>query len=185
MTSLIMIGILFFGILAYRLLPVSSLPTMQYPTIQVTTNYPGASPETVADLVASPLERQLITMQGIRMLSSSNTYQTSTIVCQFYLDVDVNVAAQEVQEAINQAMGNLPANLPENPTYVKANPSDTPIIYLTVHSNTMTAAELYDYGYTYLGQQIRTIEGVALVKPTGSQEQSESISIPKHWLLKT
>src|SRR5512135_2404142 len=109
MTTLVMVGLLFFGILAYRLLPVSSLPPIAYPTIQVSANYPGASPETMADVIAGPLERELITMQGIRTLSSSNTYQTTTILCQFYLDVDVNVAAQEVQEAINEAMGNLPS----------------------------------------------------------------------------
>ncbi len=157
-----------FGLLSYKKLPVSSLPEMAYPVIQVSTSYPGASPDQIARLISSPLERQFMLMQGIQFVSSSNTYQSSEIVLQFHLTVDINVAAQEVDQAIQKALAELPANLPQNPTYVKFNPADTPILYLMMYSPIISPSKLYEYGYSFLGQQIGTVEGVANIQVFGS-----------------
>lgn len=161
MTSLVMLALVAFGAGIYPLLPVASIPTMESPVITVTTNYPGASPEVIARTVSSPLERQFIIMEGIQVVTSANTYETSTITLQFHLDVNIDVAAQETLEAINQAQGELPDDLPQLPTYTKSNPTDTPAIYLVVHSDTVRGSDLYDYGYNLLGQQMGTIDGVA------------------------
>ena len=111
-TSLIMFAVVIFGFFAYRILPVARMPSIAYPVIQVTTNYPGAGPEDVTKFISSPLERQFMLMQGIQFVSTNNTYQTSTIILQFHFDVDINVAAEQVQNAINQALGQMPKNLP-------------------------------------------------------------------------
>lgn len=168
MTSLIMLALTVLGLTCYRLLPVSSIPSLSLPTIMVSTSYPGANAEEMGRLVSSPLERQFMLMQGIKMVASTNTYESSTIALQFHLDVDINVAAQETEEAINKALAQLPKNLPENPTYVKTNPSDTPILYLVVHSDTMPPSDLYEYGYTFLGQQLGAVQGVANIGTYGS-----------------
>ena len=167
MTTLIVFAIVVFGSFSYRLLPVASIPVVEYPVIQVTTNYPGASPDEMARLVAAPLERQFMLMQGIQIVASANTYETSTIVLQFHLDINIDVAASEVQEAITQASAQLPDDLPQSPTYTKSNPSDTPILYLVVASDSIDAAKLYDYAYSMLGQQIGTVEGVADIQTFG------------------
>lgn len=161
MTSLVMLALTVLGLTCYKLLPVSSIPSLSLPTIEVSTSYPGASADEMARLISSPLERQFMLMQGIQVVASTNTYESSTIVLEFHLDVDINVAAQETEEAINKALAELPRDLPQNPTYIKTNPSDTPVTYLVVHSDTMSAAELYEYGYTFLGQQLGTVNGVA------------------------
>ena len=166
-TSLIMFACLIFGFFAYQMLPVASIPSIAYPVIQVTTNYPGASHEDMTKLISSPLERQFMQMQGIQFVSTNNTYQTSTIILQFHFDVDITDAAQNVQNAINQALGQLPSNLPQDPNYVKVNPSDTPISFLVITSDTMSAQELYTWGYTYVGQQIGIVDGVANIQTFG------------------
>lgn len=166
-TSLIMFAVVIFGFFAYRILPVASMPSIAYPVIQVTTNYPGAGPEDVTKFISSPLERQFMLMQGIQFVSTNNTYQTSTIILQFHFDVDINVAAEQVQNAINQALGQMPKNLPQNPNYVKTNPSDTPITYLIITSDTMSAQDLYTWGYTYVAQQLGVVEGVANIQTFG------------------
>src|SRR5690606_31444489 len=125
-----MASILFLGILAYQGLPVSDLPDVEYPTIEVSTSYPGAGPQTMADTVTAPLERQFTTIDGIQMIASSSTNGSSTIVLQFDLDKDIDAAATDVQSAINQAQPNLPSDLPNYPTYKKTNPSQTPVLFL-------------------------------------------------------
>lgn len=167
MTSLIMLSIVIFGITSYRMLPVASIPTIAFPTIQVNVNYPGASPDTMARLVAGPLERQFILMEGVEVVASNNTYETTTVICQFHMNIDIDVGASEVEEAITQAQAYLPADLPSLPTYTKSNPSDTPILYLVVTSKTMTDANLYKYGYNLIGQQIGTVNGVSDIQIYG------------------
>lgn len=167
MATLLMLPLIVFGIFAYRLLPVSTIPFMEPPIIEVSTTYPGASPEEMARLVAGPLERQFMLMQGVKFVSSQNDYQTSTIICQFHKNVNINVAAQEVQNAIDKAQGQLPQNLPNPPVYTKNNPSNTPIIYAVIHSDVIPAYKLYEYGYTLLGQQIGTVDGVADIQTYG------------------
>lgn len=166
-TTLTMITVVVFGILAYYRLPVSSIPQLEYPTIQVNTNYPGASAERVAKQVSGPLERQFMLMQGINFVSTSNTYGNSLIILQFHLDVDINIAAQETEQAIQKALAQLPPNLPQNPVYDKFNPSDSPILIAVVYSDTINPWTIYKYGYNFLGQQIGTVEGVAQIKTYG------------------
>lgn len=168
MTTLVMISILFLGILAYQGLPVSDLPDVQYPTIEVTTSYPGAGPQTMADTVTSPLERQFTSIDGIQMIASSSTNGSSTIVLQFALDKDIDAAATDVQSAINQAQPNLPSDLPNYPTYKKTNPSQTPILFLTVASDQMSLGNLYDYAYSLMGRRLGMVDGVSDVEVYGS-----------------
>ena len=167
-TTLTMITFVVFGILSYNKLPVSSLPQIAFPVIQVSVSYPGASPDQMARLVSSPLERQFMLMQGIEFVSSANTYQSTSITLQFHLDVDINIAAQETEQAIQKALAQLPKNLPQNPTYVKFNPSDTPIYYLVVYSPVIAPSKIYEYGYSFMGQQIGTVNGVADIQVYGS-----------------
>jgi HAE1 family hydrophobic/amphiphilic exporter-1 len=166
-TTLFMITIVVFGVLSYQNLPVASIPQIEFPTIQVTTNYPGASPDQVARLVSSPLERQFMLMQGIQLVSSSNTYEQSLIVLMFHLDVDINVAAQQTEQAIQKAMAELPKDLPQDPTYQQFNPSDTPIVYTVISSPTVSPWTFYEYGYSFLGQQLGTVEGIANIQIYG------------------
>jgi HAE1 family hydrophobic/amphiphilic exporter-1 len=166
-TTLLMVTLITFGIISYKSLPVASIPQVEYPVIMVTANYPGASPDDIADLVAAPLEREFIIMQGIEVVSSQNYYGSCTIVLQFHLDVDINIAAQETEQAIQKALSQLPSDIPQNPTYSKINPSDTPIMYLAVHSPVATAWDIYEYGYSYLGQQLGTVDGIAEINTYG------------------
>jgi hydrophobic/amphiphilic exporter-1 (mainly G- bacteria), HAE1 family len=167
MTTLVMLPLIVFGIIAYVFLPVSAIPAIEVAAITITTGYPGASPQDVARYISSPLERQFVLMQGIQYVSSQNDYQQSTIICQFHEGIDINVAAQSVQNAIQSAAGQLPSSLPVPPTYVKANPSDTPITYLVITSQTMPYQELYKWGYTFIGQQLGTVDGIARVATYG------------------
>lgn len=167
MTTLLMIPLIVFGFFAYKLLPVSTIPFIQPPIIQVTTNYPGASPDEMARLVAGPLERQFMLMQGVQFVASQNDYESSTIICQFHDGVNIDVAAQEVQNAIDKAQGQLPTQLPNPPVYTKTNPSDTPILYCALTSEIIPPDKLYEYAYTFLGQQIGTVDGVANIGTYG------------------
>lgn len=167
LTCLVMLAMVTFGILGYTQLSVSSIPTIEYPTLQVNTTYPGASAQEIARLVTGPLERQLMLVQGVSFVSSQNTYETSNIAVAFHLDVDINVAATDVQEAINTALAQMPKDLPTNPQYIKSNPSDTPILFIGVTSKTIPAGKLYDYAYTAIGQQLTTVEGVANIQTFG------------------
>ncbi|HEX2579458.1 MAG TPA: efflux RND transporter permease subunit [Rhabdochlamydiaceae bacterium] len=168
MTTLVMIAILFFGIVAFKQIPVSDLPNVNYPAITVSVEYPGANPNTVANNVVSPLERQFLTIQGVRSIASTSSTGSATIVLQFVLEKPIDSAALDVQNAINTAGPELPQNLPYAPTYDKTNPSQTPILYFTVSSDTMPQHELYSYAYTFIGQRLSTISGVAHVGVYGS-----------------
>lgn len=168
MTSLVMIAAAIFGLFAYRFLPVSDLPDVEFPTITVSVSYPGASPETIAATCAVPLEREFLTIDGLEMLFSNNITGTSTLVLQFSLSKSMDTASLDVQAAINRALPKLPSDLPYNPTYKKINPAQTPILYIAVTSEAMDQQELYDYGNTYIGQRLSTIEGVSQVVTFGS-----------------
>ena len=136
-TSLLMAGVLLLGILGYRLLPVSALPDIDAPSIQVTTQYPGASPSTMASLVTTPLERQFGQISGLRMMTSDSSAGLSTILLTFNMDRDIDAAAQDVQSAINAGRGTLPNNLPYPPVYNKVNPADAPILTLVMSSDAL------------------------------------------------
>ncbi|MCB1073087.1 MAG: efflux RND transporter permease subunit [Chlamydiia bacterium] len=168
MTTLVMISILFFGMMAYQALPVSDLPDVQYPTIEVSTSYPGASPQTMADTVTSPLERQFTSVDGIQTIASSSSNGSSTIVLQFSLDRDIDAAATDVQAAINQAQPYLPSDLPNFPTYKKTNPSQTPVIVISVASDLIPLGELYDYAYSLMGRRLGMVSGVSDVEVYGA-----------------
>jgi len=168
MTILIMISIAFFGILAYKILPVSNLPCVEYPVIQIETHYPGANPETMANTITLPLERQFAAIDGIQTIASSSKYGQSMIVLQFNINKDLNVAATDVQTAINRAQPYLPNNLPSYPIYKKINPSQIPVIYLALSSDLMSNAELYNYAYSLIGRRLKMVEGVSNVEAYGS-----------------
>src|SRR6185503_13529117 len=136
MTVLVMAGILIFGVVAFRLLPVSELPNVDYPTIQVSASLPGASPDTMAASVATPLEKQLSTIAGIDNMTSTNAQGSTSIVIQFNLSRDIDAAAQDVQSAISRAGRQLPTEMPSPPSFRKVNPADQPVLYLTLSSPT-------------------------------------------------
>ncbi len=168
MTVLVMLTILFFGILAYRALPVSNLPDVDFPTIQVSVDYPGASPETIATNVVVPLEQQFTTIEGLKTMSSTSYTGSATIVLQFDLDRNIDLAAPDVQQAISAAGPQLPQNLPYAPTYTKTNPTATPVLVYVVTSDTMTLGDLYNYAYVVLAQHLNIVEGVSQVQTYGS-----------------
>ena len=174
-TSLLMVAILLAGILAYRNLPISSLPQVDYPTIQVVTLYPGGSPDVMASLVTAPLERQFGQMPGLNQMSSVSSGGASVIVLQFTLDLNMDVAEQEVQAAINAANSLLPGDLPAPPIYNKVNPADTPILTLAITSPTLPLTRVEDLVDTRLAQKISQIPGVGLVSISGGQRPAVRI----------
>ncbi|HET7551369.1 MAG TPA: multidrug efflux RND transporter permease subunit [Gemmatimonadaceae bacterium] len=176
MTTLVMAGILIFGIVSYRLLPVSDLPTVDYPTISVSASLAGASPETMATAVATPLEKQFSTIPGIEQMTSSSEQGSTSITMQFALDRDVDAAAQDVQAAISQTLRRLPDGIIP-PSYRKVDPSASPILYLALTSKTMPLTELDEYGETYLAQRISTVSGVAQVQVYGSHKYAVRIQL--------
>ncbi|HEU4380176.1 MAG TPA: efflux RND transporter permease subunit, partial [Hyphomicrobiaceae bacterium] len=153
-TSLLGFAVLLGGALGYWLLPVSSLPQVDFPTIQVTTQLPGANPETTANLVTAPLERQLGQIPALATMTSSSSYGISQITLQFVLNRDIDAAAQDVQSAINAAGSTLPRNLPYPPTYSKVNPADAPIITLALTSKTIALRNLSDLADTLMTQRL-------------------------------
>lgn len=168
MTTLLTFALILMGLSAFHKLPVSNLPDVNYPTITVTTPFPGASPETMANTVSTPLEKQFMTIPGIRYVTSTNTLGASTIILEFEINRDIDFAAVDVEAAIVTAKPQLPPNLPQDPTFRKVNPSSTPIIYISLTSPTMTSGELYDYANTLIGQRISIIDGVSQVLVYGS-----------------
>ncbi|HMA17730.1 MAG TPA: efflux RND transporter permease subunit [Thermoanaerobaculia bacterium] len=170
MTTLVMLAILIFGIMGYRLLPVSDLPNVDFPTIQVSANLPGASPETMASAVATPLEKQFTTIAGLDSMNSTSIQGNTQITLQFNLSRDLDSAAQDVQSAIAVANRQLPRDMPSPPSYQKVNPADSPILYLALKSPTLPLYELDEYGETMMAQRISTISGVAQVIVYGSQK---------------
>ena len=170
MTTLVMLGILMFGAMGYRLLPVSDLPNVDFPTIQVSASLPGASPETMASAVATPLERQFTTIAGLDSMSSTNFLGFTQITLQFSLSRNLDAAAQDVQSAIAKVASQLPRDMPGPPTYQKVNPADQPILYIALTSPTLPLPTLDEYGETMMAQRISTISGVAQVTVFGSQK---------------
>ena len=174
-TSLLMAAILLAGAVAYRQLPVSALPQVDYPTIQVLTFYPGASPSVMASSVTTPLERQFGQVPGLNQMTSTSSFGASLITLQFVLDLNIDVAEQQVQAAINAATTYLPANLPNPPIYSKTNPADTPVLTLALTSDTLPLTKLEDMADTVLSQKIAQLPGVGLVSISGGEKPSVRI----------
>ena len=169
-TSLLMAAIMLAGIVAYRQLPVSALPEVDYPTIEVLTFYPGASPDVVASSVTSPLERQFGQVPGLNQMTSNSSFGCSVITLQFVLTLNIDVAEQEVQAAINSASTYLPADLPNPPIYSKTNPADAPILTLALTSAEMPLTQVEDLADTRLAQKISQVSGVGLVSISGGEK---------------
>ncbi|WP_421506683.1 multidrug efflux RND transporter permease subunit MdtC [Erwinia rhapontici] len=167
-TSLLTVAILLAGILGFRLLPVSPLPQVDFPVIMVSASLPGASPETMASSVATPLERALGRVAGITEMTSTSSLGSTRIILVFDFERDINGAARDVQGAINAAQSLLPTGMPSRPTYRKANPSDAPIMIMTLTSDTWSPGQLYDYASTQLAQKLSQIDGVGDVTIGGS-----------------
>ena len=174
-TSLLMAAILLVGIVSYTQLPVSALPQVDYPTIQVLTFYPGASPDVVATTVTAPLERQFGQLQGLSQMTSSSSGATSVIVLQFNLSLNIDIAEEEVQSAINAAQSFLPANLPSPPIYSKTNPADAPVLTLAVSSKTIPLPQVEDLVDTRLAPKIAQLKDVGLVSISGGQKPAVRI----------
>ena len=170
MTTLVMSAILIFGIMGYRLLPVSDLPNVDFPTIQVTARLPGASPETMASSVATPLERQFTTIAGLDSMTSTSYLGSTQITLQFSLERSLDAAAQDVQAAITAASRQLPADMPAPPTYQKVNPADQPVLYMALSSTTLPLSVVDEYAETNMAQRISTVAGVAQVQVFGAQK---------------
>ncbi|HMH68009.1 MAG TPA: efflux RND transporter permease subunit [Pinirhizobacter sp.] len=166
-TSLLMIALVLVGVVAVRFLPVSSLPAVDYPTIQIRTFYPGASPSVMATTVTAPLEVQLGQIPGLQQMTSNSSAGASVITLQFNLALNLDIAEQNVQEAINASNSLLPAGLPAPPTYAKVNPADQPILTLAVTSDSMSLPQLQDVANNRLGAKISEVPGVGLVTPAG------------------
>src|SRR6185369_13776496 len=162
-TSLLAVALVMAGVLAFNLLPVAPLPQVEFPVIQVGAGLPGASPETMASAVATPLERQFGRIAGINEMTSSSSLGATSITLQFDLNRNIDAAARDVQAAINAARGQLPSNLPQNPNWRKVNPADSPIMILAMTSDVMTQPQMYDVGDTILAQKIAQIEGIGQV----------------------
>jgi len=174
-TALLMVAIFLAGGVAYFQLPVSALPEVDYPTIQVQTFYPGASPDVVASAVTAPLERQFGEVAGLSQMTSTSSGGSSVIVMQFQLSLDIDVAEQEVQAAINAAQSFLPAGLPSPPIYSKSNPADAPVLTLALTSTQMPLPQVEDLADTRLAPKISQISGVGLVSISGGQKPAVRI----------
>jgi len=168
-TSLLMVGVVLMGLLGYFLLPVSALPPVDFPTIQVIGQYPGAAPDVMASSVTTPLERQFGQISGLSMMTSVSSFGNSSITLQFNLDRDIDAAAQDVQAAMNAANGVLP-KMPNPPTYSKVNPADSPILTLSITSDTLPLEKVNDLADTVLAQKLSEVSGVGLVTIEGNQK---------------
>ena len=175
-TTLVMFGILMFGLMAYRLLPVSDLPNVDFPTITVSAGLPGASPQTMAAAVATPLEKQFSTIAGIDAMTSSSTMGSTNITLTFSLSRQIDAAAQDVQAAISKTLRQLPPGI-QPPSYNKSNPADSPILYLALTSGTMPLSALDEYAETFLAQRLSTVDGVAQVQVFGSAKYAVRIQV--------
>ncbi|HVO56992.1 MAG TPA: MdtB/MuxB family multidrug efflux RND transporter permease subunit [Dongiaceae bacterium] len=174
-TTLLMVGVLLVGFVAYRQLPVSALPQVDYPTIQIQTFYPGASPDVMASSVTAPLERQFGQIPGLNQITSTSSFGSSVITLQFGLELNIDIAEQEVQAAINGASNLLPQGLPNPPIYSKVNPADAPILTLALTSKTLPLSKVEDLAETMLAQKISQLPGVGLVSISGGQRQAVRI----------
>jgi HAE1 family hydrophobic/amphiphilic exporter-1 len=169
MTAVLTLSVILFGVMAYFQLPVNDLPAVDYPVIQVTVGYPGASPDTIANNIATPLERQFMQINGLEVVTSRSTQGVATFTLQFSLDKNIDAAATDVQTAISQATGSLPSDLPSPPTYSKSNPNDQPIMYIAMVSDSVTPGQLYDYASTNVGQRLSILPGVSQVNVYGTK----------------
>src|ERR1700683_279485 len=176
-TALLMAGLLLVGSVAYKQLPVSALPQVDYPTIQVLTFYPGGSPEVMASSVTAPLERQFGQVPGLNQMTSSSSEGCSVITLQFILELNIDVAEQQVQAAINAAATFLPKDLPVPPIYSKVNPADPPILTLALTSDTLPLSKVEDYADTRLAQRISQLSGVGLVSISGGQKPAIRVQV--------
>src|SRR5438128_9604078 len=176
-TALLTVGLLLAGIVGYRQLPVSALPQVDYPTIVVSTRLPGASAETMASAVTTPLERQLGQMPSLTQMTSVSSFGQSQITLQFNLDRDIDAAEQDVQAAINAASNLLPRTLPAPPTYSKSNPADVPVMTLAVHSETTPMPQVDDYADSILAQKLAQLSGVGLVTLNGGQRPAVRVQV--------
>ena len=177
MTTLVMVAVLLFGVMGYRQLPVSDLPNVDFPTLLVTADLPGASPETMASAVATPLERQFSTIAGIDSMTSSSTLGITQITLQFDLSRNIDAAAQDVQAAITAAAKQLPSDMPSPPSYRKVNPADQPVLYLALSSPTLPLSTVNEYAETLLAQRISMVTGVAQVMVYGAQKYAVRVQV--------
>ena len=169
MTMLLTVSVLVFGILSYNQLAVNDLPAVDYPVISVTASYPGADPVTMANTIATPLEKAFTQIPGISLITSTSSQGNTNITIQFDLSKSIDGAASDVQSAIQSAQGQLPADLPSPPTFTKTNPNDQPVMYVALTSDTLTDGELYRYGTTEVSQRINILPGVSQVQIFGSK----------------
>ena len=176
-TSLLMAAILLIGIIGFRQLPIAALPEVDYPTMQVMTFYPGASADVVATAITAPLERQLGEVPGLSQMLSSSSAGASVITLQFNLSLNIDVAEQDVQEAINAAQNYLPAQLPMPPVYNKVNPADAPILTLALTSDSMPLSQVEDYTDTRLAAKISQLPGVGAVTISGGQKPAVRVQL--------
>lgn len=176
-TTLLIAAISVFGAMGYFTLPVSDLPNIDFPTIQVSANQPGASPETMANTVATPLEREFTTIQGITSINSNSSLGSTRITLQFDLNRNIDAAAQDVQSAIQAAIGDLPDTLPQPPRYRKVNPAESPILYIGLSSSTIPLSEVDEYAQVNVAQRISTVNGVAQVDVYGSQKYAVRVQV--------
>jgi hydrophobic/amphiphilic exporter-1 (mainly G- bacteria), HAE1 family len=177
MTALLSLAILVFGTIAFRSLPVAALPSVDYPTIQVNAAVPGASPETMAATVATPLEREFSTIAGISSMNSTNSLGSTQITVQFTLDRNIDAAAQDIQAKISSAGGRLPSSMPRPPTYEKVNPADQPVLYLSLSSETLPLYTVTDYADILLAQRISMVSGVSRVQVYGEQKYAVRVQV--------
>src|SRR6202011_4442440 len=176
-TSLLTVGLLLAAIIGYRRLPVAALPQVDYPTIVVSTLLPGASAETMASAVTTPLERQFGQVPALAQMTSISSFGTSQITLQFDLDRSIDAAEQDVQAAINAASNLLPRTLPAPPTYSKSNPADAPVLTLSVSSPSLPLSQVNDTADSVLAQKISQVSGVGLVTMNGSQKPAVRVQV--------
>src|ERR1700732_331075 len=169
-TSLLAAALLLSGILAFNFLPVSSLPRVDFPVISIGASLPGADPQTMASAVATPVERQFGRIPAVNQMTSTSQLGSTSIVLQFDLNRNIDAAARDVQAAINAARSQLPANLPSNPSYRKANPADAPVLILALTSDTMTVPQMYDAADSILAQKLAQVDGVGQVFVGGAAQ---------------
>ncbi len=177
MTTLVVFAILLFGIVAYRALPVAALPSVDYPTIQVNAALPGASPETMASSVATPLEREFSTIAGVKQMSSTNSQGSTSVTVQFDLTRNIDAAAQDIQSAISKAGGNLPPSMPRPPSYQKVNPAEQPIFFIALDSPTLPGYTVDEYAETLMAQRISMLSGVSRVQVFGAQKYAVRVQL--------
>ena len=177
MTTLLTAAICVFGVMAYTLLPVSDLPNVDFPTIVVSASLPGATPETMASAVATPLEQQFSTIAGIDSMVSTSSLGTTTITLQFTLDRNIDAAAQDVQSSIAAVQRLLPTSMPAPPSFRKTNPADQPVLYLALSSATLPLSMVDEFAETRLAQRISTVDGVAQVQVFGSQKYALRVQL--------